>query len=78
MHNAQRVTLYAPSVTHIQQRVIIEQNFVNPTYDVKNDVQDAIWILHFFFYQILAMILQEQLPLLPLLLLTPWVSLNQV
>ena len=42
MQNTQKVTLYAHGVTHFQQCVTIEQNFVSSTHDVKNDVQDTI------------------------------------
>ena len=39
VQNTQDIILYAHDVTHFQQRVTIEQNFVSSTHDVKNDVK---------------------------------------
>ena len=43
VHFARDVILFAYGVTYFQQRVILEQNFVNPTHVIKNEIQYKIW-----------------------------------
>ena len=54
MHLAHGVTLFIHGVTYFQQRVILEQNFVDLIHIVKNEIQDEIWTVKFFLGQILA------------------------
>ena len=44
---AHDVTLFAYGVIYFQQRVTLEQNFMDPTY-VKIEIQNEIWIVQLF------------------------------